>query len=122
MNLINKGIHRCGQWEYKDLGERHLCFRLSPCDPFQTQGKKKLTLSKARMLKVENKGILELIQTELALIILGNQYTDMIKFIETAYISASQLTVYLAMPYYWGDTTFNGKNFTHIDSKITSQV
>lgn len=72
------------------------------------------------MLKIENKGILGLIKTELALVILGNQYTDMIKFIETAYISASQMNLYLEMPYCWNDTTFNGRNFTCMDSKITS--
>lgn len=36
-----------------------------------TQGKMKLTLSKARMMSTENKDILELIKTELTLIIFG---------------------------------------------------
>lgn len=54
-----------------------------------TQGKMKFVLPKARMMKVENKGILEFINTELALIICkAHQSTDIIKFLES-------------MPIYW---------------------
>lgn len=50
-----------GTW----VSDYHLVTHIS------TQGKMKPTLSKARMMSTENKGILELIKTELAMIIFG---------------------------------------------------
>lgn len=86
----------------------------------QTQGKMKFVLPKARMMKVENKGILEFINTELALICKAHQSTDIIKFLES-------------MPIYWLTSLIYTRdavilrwyhlpwaNFAHVDFKIMS--
>lgn len=122
LSQINKGAQRLGQWEYKDVRKSLTCSRSSLVTHIPTPGKMKLTLPKARMMKVEQKVILELIKTELALITLGTPiYLHDSVYRDYAYISVSHLNLQLKTPHYWVDITFNGNKKIFV-SKVTNII